>query len=183
MSEPRSVRLRALRGDDLDALAAGDTADADSWNHFEIRPSNLLQARFAANGGIADEHGMLAVETIETVEATLVGSVGWVEVRHGPTAACKALNLGISILPAYRGRGYGSEAQRLLAEYLFSSRLVERLEAGTDVENLAEQRALEKAGFHREGVLRHAQFRGGRWRDVVLFSRLRGDGDVTPESA
>lgn len=174
------MRLRALRADDLDALAAGDTAEADSWNHFEIRPSNLLQARFAANGGIADDQGMLAVET---VEATLVGSVGWVEVRHGPTAACKALNVGISILPGYRGRGHGSEAQRLLAEYLFSSRLVERLEAGTDVENLAEQRALEKAGFHREGVLRHAQFRCGEWRDVVLFSRLRGDGEVTPESA
>jgi RimJ/RimL family protein N-acetyltransferase len=49
------------------------------------------------------------------------------------------------------------------------------VEASTDVENLAEQRALERAGFTREGVLRHAQFRDGGFRDLVLYSRLRGD--------
>ena len=41
--------------------------------------------------------------------------------------------------------------------------------------NVAEQRALDKAGFTREGVLRHAQWRAGAFHDVVLFSRLRGD--------
>jgi RimJ/RimL family protein N-acetyltransferase len=52
---------------------------------------------------------------------------------------------------------------------------VERLEASTDVDNLAEQRALERAGFTREAVLRHAQFRDGGFHDLVLYSRLRGD--------
>jgi aminoglycoside 6'-N-acetyltransferase len=35
--------------------------------------------------------------------------------------------------------------------------------------------ALENAGFTREGVLRRAWFRGGGWRDVVLYSKLRGE--------
>ena len=43
------------------------------------------------------------------------------------------------------------------------------------MDNLAEQRALERAGFTREGVLRHAQFRGGGFHDLVIYSRLRGD--------
>jgi RimJ/RimL family protein N-acetyltransferase len=43
------------------------------------------------------------------------------------------------------------------------------------VDNLAEQRALERAGFAREGVLRSAQFRDGRFHDLVLYSRLRSD--------
>jgi RimJ/RimL family protein N-acetyltransferase len=51
---------------------------------------------------------------------------------------------------------------------------VNRLEAGTDLENIAEQRALEKAGFEREGVARQSQYRDGRYRDMVMFSRLRG---------
>ncbi|MGO8876498.1 MAG: GNAT family N-acetyltransferase [Acidimicrobiales bacterium] len=75
----------------------------------------------------------------------------------------------------HRGQGYGSEAQRQLAEYLFSTRLIERLEAATEVENVAEQHALETAGFSREGILRHTQFRAGQWRDTVLYSRLRSD--------
>jgi RimJ/RimL family protein N-acetyltransferase len=50
-----------------------------------------------------------------------------------------------------------------------------RIEAHTDVENFAEQRALEKAGFTREGVLRSVVFRDGRWRDALSYSVLRDD--------
>jgi RimJ/RimL family protein N-acetyltransferase len=35
---------------------------------------------------------------------------------------------------------------------------------------------LERIGFRREGVLRGLEFIGGRWRDGVLYARLRGDG-------
>ena len=52
---------------------------------------------------------------------------------------------------------------------------IERVEASTDVENVPEQRALERAGFTREGVLRRAQWRAGDWHDVVLYSKLRGE--------
>ncbi len=45
----------------------------------------------------------------------------------------------------------------------------------TDVGNVAAQRGLEKAGFQREGVARHAQFRKGSWHDMVVYSLLRGD--------
>jgi RimJ/RimL family protein N-acetyltransferase len=75
----------------------------------------------------------------------------------------------------YRGRGYGSRAQRLLAEHLFATTPSNRVEADTDVENAAEQRALERAGFTREGVVRGAQYRRGRWHDLVLYSLLRSD--------
>jgi RimJ/RimL family protein N-acetyltransferase len=167
-----SVRLRGLLELDLDVLAAYETPASDPWNCFEIGASNRFHRRFADNGGIAEDTGMLAVETNDGL---LVGSVSWFTVQHGPSAACRAINIGISLFPEHRGRGYGSIAQRQLANYLFSTRLVERVEAATDVENFAEQRALEKAGFSREGVLRHAQYRAGEWRDIILYSRLRGD--------
>jgi RimJ/RimL family protein N-acetyltransferase len=44
-----------------------------------------------------------------------------------------------------------------------------------DVENLAEQRVLERIGFRREGVLRGLAFIGGRWRHGLLYAQLRGD--------
>jgi RimJ/RimL family protein N-acetyltransferase len=166
------VRLRATRAEDLDVLSVKETAEFDPWNNFEIGASNRFHRRFAENGGISEESGMLAVET---VEGRLIGSVSWFTVQHGPSAACRALNVGISLFPEYRGRGYGTRAQRLLGDYLFATRLIERVEAATDVENVAEQRALEKAGFSREGIMRHAQFRDGEWRDIVLYSRLRSD--------
>ena len=97
--------------------------------------------------------------------------------RTGPTRESAAWNFGIDIIPEARGQGFGSEAQRLLAAWLFEHTDAHRVEASTDIENVAEQRALEKAGFTREGIARGAQFRAGRHRDLVTYARLRDDTD------
>ena len=39
----------------------------------------------------------------------------------------------------------------------------------------AGRRALEKAGFRLEGVVRATEFRAGQWRDGHLYSKLRDD--------
>jgi RimJ/RimL family protein N-acetyltransferase len=52
---------------------------------------------------------------------------------------------------------------------------VQRIQAGTHPENIAEQKSLEKAGFQLEGVIRAAEFRAGEYRDGYLYSRLRQD--------
>jgi len=166
------VRLRPVQEADLEALTENDSREADPWNWFKYTSADGLRRHFAADGMLSEETGTLAVET---PESTLVGSVSWFTVQHGPSSACRALNIGISLFPAHRKRGYGSAAQRALAEYLFATTLTERIEAETDAENTAEQRALERAGFTREGVLRHTQFRAGRWRDNVIYSVLRAE--------
>lgn len=104
-----------------------------------------------------------------------VGFVTWRRQPTGPGQSSYCWNIGIGILPEARGRGYGGEAQRLLAEYLFAHTLVNRVEAVTEVANTAEQRALRKAGFTREGTLRGYAFRDGEWRDGVVFSILRSE--------
>ncbi len=98
--------------------------------------------------------------------------IGWATAR---TRNPSAWNVGIALIPEARGHGYGSEAQRLLAAYLFANTRVNRIEASTDVENIAEQRSLEKAGYVREGVARGSQFRAGAYHDLVTYSRLRDD--------
>ena len=47
--------------------------------------------------------------------------------------------------------------------------------ASTEVANLAERRALEKAGFTAEGIARGVGWRDGQWRDGVTYSLLRTD--------
>ncbi|HEV3353229.1 MAG TPA: GNAT family protein, partial [Acidimicrobiales bacterium] len=63
----------------------------------------------------------------------------------------------------------------LLAEHLFATTPAHRLVALTEADNVAEQRSLEKCAFRREGLLRQGGFRGGAWRDVVVYGRLRDD--------
>ena len=108
-------------------------------------------------------------------DGTPIGTIGWHEVHYGPGPGSRAWNIGIALIPEYRGRGYGAIAQRLLADHLFDTTDANRVEAQTDVDNLPEQRSLEKAGFVREGIARGAQFRAGSHHDLVTYSRLRRD--------
>ena len=167
---PAEVHLRPFRADDAIRLDARRPVPGDI-DFFGWTPTNAFARRFAADGMLSQDHGNLVVE----VAGETVGDVSWFAVHHGPPPHGRALNIGIALLTEHRGKGYGTQAQRLLADHLFATTRVERLEASTDVLNLAEQRALTKAGFTREGVLRHAQWRAGAFHDVVIFSRLRGE--------
>jgi len=115
--------------------------------------------------------GRLVVE----LDGVAVGDVSWHSVWYGPNSGSRALNIGISLAESARGHGVGSRAQRLLVEHLFATTNVDRVEASTDVTNVAEQRALEKAGFVREGLLRSAQSRADGRHDLVSYSFLRPD--------
>src|SRR6185503_20615325 len=121
-----------------------------------------------AKGPMRNErNGMLIVELVDG--ARPIGSVGWHLERYGPNPESNALNFGIELIPEARGKGYGTEAQAQLVAYLFATTEVNRVEAGTDIDNLPEQRSLEKAGLRREGVMRGSQFRRGAYRDLVVY--------------
>jgi len=123
----------------------------------------------------AMKHHRWLVEVVEVVEGdrnvTAVGDMSAHDVWHGPTIGSRAMSIGISLVEAYRGRGIGAQAQRMLAEELHSQGIV-RVEASTDVDNVAEQRSLAKAGFTLEGVLRGAQVRRDGRHDLQLWSHV-----------
>jgi RimJ/RimL family protein N-acetyltransferase len=154
------IALAALLDGDLDVLgAAGDGA-------FDVDPDDRpIAAR-------VDVHRLVVVDT-EAGE--LLGQVNWHVVGYGRTAACEAWNIGQVLLPAARGRGVGTTALRLLVEHLFATTGVDRIEAGTEVANLAARRSLGRVGFRAEGVVRGAVIRDGQRRDQVRYGLLRGD--------
>jgi [ribosomal protein S5]-alanine N-acetyltransferase len=103
---------------------------------------------------------------------SLAGDVSFKDRTQG-VAKGAIYEIGIALFPEHRGHGVGTTAQRLLVEYLFDTTPAHRLEAYTEVDNVVEQRALEKVGFEREGVLRKVVFRAGKWRDGTLYALLR----------
>ena len=60
-----------------------------------------------------------------------------------------------------------------MVDYLFLSKDTMRIQATTDVRNLASQKILEKTGFKKEGRLRKTGFVRGVWADDYLWSILR----------
>ncbi|QKW40548.1 GNAT family N-acetyltransferase [Actinomadura sp. NAK00032] len=127
-----------------------------------------FRRRWESDGMLGEENGNLLV-------VRGGGPVGLVSYRRVAAFRTWCWSIGISLMPQARGSGAGTRAQRLLVEYLFAHTPVHRIQAETDAANIAEQRALEKAGFTREGVMRGYSFLGGRYRDEVLYSVLRTD--------
>jgi [ribosomal protein S5]-alanine N-acetyltransferase len=137
------------------------------WFGFRMKNVKEIERRWQEDGLIGEGSSYLAVVLEDETCA------GWVNWR--PMARFGNYEIGIALFPDHRGRGIGTEAQRQLVEYLFNNTTAHRLQAGTEVENLAEQRSLEKVGFVREGVMRGVHFRAGQWRDSIMYALIRED--------
>ncbi|MEV0581456.1 GNAT family protein [Nonomuraea sp. NPDC050310] len=165
------VRLRPVVEKDLvifeEEFATPEGTGPFQW--FGFRDPVRQRRAFYETGLLGDEAGTLTV----CADHDVAGRIDWFKGYWGPGPSSWCWTIAIALRPAFQGRGIGTEAQRQLAAYLFAHTRAHRIQAFTDVRNLAEQRALEKAGFTREGVVRQAQWRDGRWHDQVLYSLLR----------
>jgi RimJ/RimL family protein N-acetyltransferase len=166
------IHLRPVEERDLEVLGRFDTDPALSepfeWRGY--RDPQARRRRWQSDGYLGTDDSLLVVSL---ADGTFAGFVAWRPVAiSGPQGA---IQLGIVLLPEHRGRGIGSRAQQLLADYLFSTTTAHRLEASTEVDNHAEQSALERAGFTKEGLMRGRSFVRGQWRDGYMYSRLRED--------
>lgn len=168
------IYLRPVRRADLLLLQAreNDFEYNSEYNSFGLKPEEHLATAFEKDGFLSSASGRLLVMTLDD---EFVGTVSYHTVQYGPNHGSSVYNIGIELAVDQRGKGYGVEAQKLLAQYLFLIYPIRRVEASTDVENIPEQRALEKAGFSREGILRQAQWRNGQWHDLMVYSKLRGE--------
>ena len=167
------ISLRPFREPDLELLTRFATDPAFSapfeWPGFQA--PDEFRRRWEEDGFLGKDPHQLVVSD---AHGTGVGWVMWREPGPG-WGGPGVWIVGILLAPEHRGRGIGTAAQCLLVEHLFATTPAHRLCAFTEATNEAEQHSLEKCGFQREGLLRQAGYRGGRWRDVVVYARLRSD--------
>jgi RimJ/RimL family protein N-acetyltransferase len=83
--------------------------------------------------------------------------------------------IGFTIAPDYQGRGYATEAVRLLLNYLFTERGKHRITAYCDPRNAASVALLERLGMRREGHLRESTWAKGQWTDDLVYGLLRDE--------
>ncbi|HVY11029.1 MAG TPA: GNAT family protein [Mycobacteriales bacterium] len=166
--------LRPVAERDLAVLDAeyADPESSGEFAWFGFRSPGGRAQQVASGESLRNDGGRLAI--VDEFDAP-VGEISWRVALNGPPGRGECWQIGIWVAPEARGKGHASAAQRQLAAYLFAHTPYVRVEASTEVGNVGEQRALEKAGFAREGVLRRACFRDGEWRDMVMFSKLRGE--------
>ena len=162
MLEGKNVNLRVVEKEDLPLWA--------DWNNNPEFFGEFIWFRQQSRTDVAKRYDNLTPDDkwffVEKKDGTKIGGI-----IH--FLAGNPLEIGYSLVPSERGKGYCSEAVKIMVDYLFLSRELVRIQATTDVNNLASQRVLEKAGFKKEGVIRKSAFIRGKWRDGCLFSILR----------
>jgi RimJ/RimL family protein N-acetyltransferase len=135
-----------------------------------VRPTELAFRReFAENGFWQKAEGMLVILTPEDEIA------GHIEFFR-PVSYRDAFELSYQLYDdRHAGRGYATEAEQLLVDYLFAAKKEHRIHLVIVPENAASRRIAEKCGFTLEGTARGAFFNDGRNQDVLLYSQLRTD--------
>src|SRR5262249_26463342 len=135
--ESADLVLRPVTESDLPIIyrLTNDPAATGDFEWFGWQDTSIWRRRWEHDGMLGDDGGVLMVVKQEQV----LGFVSWRKRPTGRTSFC--WEMGIAMLPEARGHGYGTWAQREIARYLFMHTLANRVEAGTEINNLAEQRA------------------------------------------
>jgi len=162
------VRLRGVRDDDLPVLARWemDTGRMVALVGWVVPPSEAAAkeriAKWSENQ--KDDVGF-AIETLDD-PPVLVGNIGlW-----GARPKDRCATLGIALGREHIGRGYGSDATRIIVDYGFREMGLHRIQLEVAPFNPGAIRAYEKAGFTEEGRHRESVLHDGRWYDEVLMS-------------
>ena len=167
------VGLRARDEVDVAVLHAELYEDIATRMRADSRPWRPLPAGSAASPyAIGEPRDDLACfSAVELVSGELAGeALLWAIDLHNRTA-----HLGLSLRPAFRGRGLGADVVLALCEYGFAVRGLHRLQVDTLASNTAMVRAASRAGFVREGMLRGAAWVDGEFADEVLLGLLASE--------
>lgn len=169
-----NVRLEPMRIEHAAPLEAA-ARDGELWNlRVTSVPAPGDTAAYVAAGlkGQADGH-MLPFVVVDTASRRVIGSTRY----HDIVPAVERVEIGYT----WYGRSWqrthvNTTCKLLLLQHAFETLGAQLVGWRTDNYNFASQRAIERLGARRDGVLRHhALRRDGTVRDTVMYSLAAGE--------
>ncbi|MFI7605386.1 bifunctional pyridoxamine 5'-phosphate oxidase family protein/GNAT family N-acetyltransferase [Micromonospora sp. NPDC049366] len=173
--EPVALRGEHVLLEPLDLAYAHElhtaTADPEVWRHlWRPLPTDAPATAAVIGEALAAHQRGERVPWVQrcAVTGAVVGSTSWYEVD--PQRRSVAIGYTFLGRPWWR-TGINTEAKLLLLGRAFDDLGAVRVVWHTDIRNTRSQRAIERLGATREGVLRmHRQRPDGSWRDTVQYA-------------
>ncbi|WP_437111149.1 GNAT family N-acetyltransferase [Streptomyces sp. enrichment culture] len=170
MMRGEKVGLRARHSEDIPVFQAELYNDVVTRTRVDSRPwvpvPQGTEKTPNAAGAQVESATPFSVVELETGE--LAGEAGlWGIDTHNRLA-----RLGISLRPAFRGRGLATDVVRVLCAYGFAVRGLRRLQIETLADNAPMIATARRAGFTLEGTLRSSAWVYGGFADEVILGLL-----------
>ncbi|USG68309.1 GNAT family N-acetyltransferase [Brevibacillus ruminantium] len=102
-----------------------------------------------------------------TADKKLIGTISLFQVVRG---SLQSAFIGYFIDKENNGKGYATEAIKLIVEFAFTNLHLHRIEAGVMPHNIGSIRVLEKSGFHKEGIAMKNVKINGKWEDHQVLA-------------
>jgi RimJ/RimL family protein N-acetyltransferase len=170
---PRLVLRRPVQSD-APAMFAYRSDAAHCWcqtwepTRLEEVEESITQ-KTALEPDTPDAWFRLAITLQES--GALIGDCG----LHFPSSMPQQAEIGITLAPAYLGKGYAAEALGAVLEYLFIALDKHRVFAGTDPANRPAIALLERCGLRREAHFKQSLWFKGRWADDLIYAILQSE--------
>jgi RimJ/RimL family protein N-acetyltransferase len=165
------VYLRPAERDDIELFVRW-FADAETTRYLASRApfSKAMEERWFDS--MLEQQGKKSYHFVICLldDDRPIGTAGFHHVNEEDGNAAFGISIGEK---QEWSKGYGTDALRAICDFGFGQLRLERIELDVYEPNRRAQRSYEKAGFVKEGTLRHAHFSDGRFHDVVRMSLLR----------
>lgn len=145
------LELSRVEGDDLELLANW-CSDPKAYGRYltpERYSLEQLRGQWEAGTLWSERNKTLLVKLRN---GTAIGTIHYWLRTESPDTAVIAVKIAC---PEHRFKGYGTEAQKYLVMFLFERMNVKEVEMYTDINNISQQRCLEKLGFELVDSLRY----------------------------
>ncbi|WP_443659694.1 GNAT family N-acetyltransferase [Clostridium algidicarnis] len=70
----------------------------------------------------------------------------------------------------YLGKGYGTDAMKVLMDFIFKDMNIHKIRLSTFSFNIRAQKSYEKCGFKVEGILKDEVFKDGKYYDEIVMA-------------
>jgi ribosomal-protein-alanine N-acetyltransferase len=173
MLKGQNIYIRLLTINDVNDLLQLEKNNQEFFQKYTMkRPSDYYTVDFQkdlinqkiekAKNDTDYNFGIFKIDNDE-----LIGTIGLFHVMRGPSQSAM---VGYSLSKNHNGKGYTTEAVKLVLDYAFTTLKLHRIEAGVMPHNIGSIRVLEKAGFEKEGISKSNVKINGKWEDHQVLA-------------
>ncbi|MFC4912492.1 GNAT family N-acetyltransferase [Actinomadura gamaensis] len=172
MIKGEKIGLRARRAEDVPVLHEELYNDVETRSRADTRPWLPIgpeASPFAVRD--PDDPSAADFSVVDLTDGELAGAA----VLWGIDLHSRSAHIGMTLRPAYRGRGLSTDVVRTICRYGFEIRGFHRIALETLTDNIAMRTAAERVGFTHEGTLRSSLWANGRFHNDELYGLLASE--------